>query len=108
MRGKVSIKDRGESKVIADEIYTIDEALQLLSRRVHLTLHAERFGESELEHLNEIVGRFPGERDIVFHWRENGSDRYVVRARNAKIAPVLEFVEEVKQIAGVEHVEISS
>jgi DNA polymerase-3 subunit alpha len=108
VRGKVSTKDRGESKVIADDIYTIDEALRLLSRRVHLTLHAGLFGESELERLKEIVGRFPGERDIVFHWRENGSDRYVVRARSARIEPGLEFVEELKQIAGVEHVEISS
>jgi DNA polymerase-3 subunit alpha len=108
IKGKVSMKDRGERKVIADDVYTIDEALQLLSRRIHLTLHSARFGESELKSLKEVVERFPGERDIVFHWRENGSDRYIVHAGNARIAPGLTFVEELKHITGVEHVEISN
>ena len=108
IKGKISSKDRGDSKVIADEIYTLDEALRFLSRRVHLTLRSDRFGTDELERLKEIVGRYPGERDIIFHWRENGTEHYTVQARNARIAPGLEMVAELKRIAGVEHVEISS
>lgn len=108
VRGKISSKDRGESKVIADEIYSLDEALRILSRRMHLTLRSDRFGEEELERLREVVGRYPGERDILFHWRENGTEHYIVRARNARVAPGLELVEELKRIAGVEHVEISN
>jgi len=108
VKGKISSKDRGESKVIADEIYTLDEALRFLSRMMHLTLRSDRFGKDELERLREIVGRYPGERDIIFHWRENGTEHYTVQARNARVAPGLEMVEELKRIAGVEHVEISN
>ena len=108
VKGKTSAKDRGDSKVIADEIYTLDEALRFLSRRVHLTLGSNRFGKDELERLREVVGRYPGERDIIFHWRENGTEHYTVQARNARVAPGLEMVEELKRIAGVEHVEISN
>jgi DNA polymerase-3 subunit alpha len=108
VKGKISTKDRGESKVIADEIYTLDEALRILSRRVHLTLRSDRFGTEELEMLRDVVGRYPGERDIIFHWRENGTEHYMVQARNARVAPGLQLVEELKRIAGVEHVEISN
>ncbi|UCF06733.1 MAG: DNA polymerase III subunit alpha [bacterium] len=105
--GKVSVKDRSGNKVIADNFYGIEEALDVLPRKVHLTLSSELFGEQELVHLRGVFERYPGEREIVFHWRENGRDRYVVRARGAKVSPGLELFKELKQIAGVEHVEIS-
>ncbi len=107
VKGKISMRDRGEAKVIADEIYTIDEALRFLSRKVHVILRSDRFGKEELEDLKEVVGRHPGERDLIIHWRKNGNERYIVRSRNISIAPGLEFFEEVKRITGVEHVEIS-
>ena len=107
VKGKISMRDRGEGKVIADEIYTIDEALRFLSRKVHVTLRSDRFGQEELEDLKEVVGRHPGERDLIIHWRKNGNERYIVRSRNISIAPGLEFFEEMNRITGVEHVEIS-
>jgi DNA polymerase-3 subunit alpha len=107
VKGKISVRDRGEGKVIADEIYTIDEALRFLSRKVHVTLRSDSFGMNELEVLRDVVGRYPGERDLVIHWRKNGSEKYIVRSRNMSIAPGLEFIDEMKRITGVEHVEIS-
>ena len=107
MKGKISSRDRGETKVIADEIYTLDEALKFLSRKVHVTLRSDQFGEKELEDLKETVGRHAGERDLILHWRKNGSERYVVRSRNTSVAPGLDFFEELKRISGVEHVEVS-
>jgi DNA polymerase-3 subunit alpha len=107
VKGKVSMRDRGERKIIADEIYTIDEALRFLSRKVHVTLRSDRFGTDELNDFKEVVGRHPGERDLIIHWRKNGNERYIVRSRNMSIAPGLDFFEEVQRITGVEHVEIS-
>jgi DNA polymerase-3 subunit alpha len=107
IRGKISEKDRGERKVISDEIYSIDEALSVLPRKVHLTLRQDLFGERELAGLREIVMRFAGERELVFHWRENGKETYVVRSRSMRVSPGLELFNELKHISGVEHVEIS-
>ncbi len=105
--GKVSVKDRGNNKVIADEVYTIDEAINILPRKIHLILRSDLFGENELANLKDVIERFPGQRDIIFHWRENGRDKYIVRSRIAKVSPGMEFVRELKQISGVEHVEMS-
>jgi DNA polymerase-3 subunit alpha len=106
--GKISVKDRGDVKIIADEVYTIEEAVQMLARKVHLTIRPEAFSESELDRLMETLGRFPGEREIIFHIRENGRERGAFRARLGKVSPGVELLQELIAITGVEHVEVSS
>jgi DNA polymerase-3 subunit alpha len=106
--GKASIKDRGDVKIIADEVYTIGEAVQMLARKVHLTIRPETFSESELDRLKETLGRFPGDREIIFHIRGNGAERGAFRARLGKVSPGVELLRELNTITGVEHVEVSS
>ena len=105
--GKISARDRGDVKVIADEVYTIEEAIQMLTRKVHLTIRREAFGEEELERLRETLQRFPGEREIIFHVRENGFERGAVRARIGKVSPAVELIRELERIQGIERVEVS-
>jgi len=104
--GKVSVKGQGDVKVIADEIYTVEEAIAALARKLHLTIRPEAFGSEGIDRLREALERFPGEREVVFHVRENGCER-AVRSRTARVAPRLELIEELRRIAGVEHVEVS-
>ncbi len=106
--GKVTVKDGGDVKIIADEVYTIEEAVQMLARKVHLTIRPDIFSESGLDRLKETIGRFPGEREVIFHIRENGRERGAVRARLGRVSPAVELLRELNEIAGVEHVEISS
>ena len=73
---------------------------------MHVTLRPDVFGEKELAGLREVLSRFSGERDLVFHWRENGRDRYVVRSGNTRVLPGLDLFKELKAISGVEHVKI--
>ncbi|MBN1164210.1 MAG: DNA polymerase III subunit alpha [Candidatus Krumholzibacteriota bacterium] len=107
VKGKVSIKTGGECKIIADKLYSIDEALRYLSRKVHLTLREGIFGEAELAGLKDAVQRYPGERELCFHWKRNGTDKYTIRSRSMGVSPDLELFKELKKIAGVENVEIS-
>lgn len=105
--GKISVKERGDVKIIADEVYTIEEAVQMLTRKVHLTIRPGEFGEAELERLRDTLDKFPGERDVVFHVRENGRERGAFRARLGRVAPKVELIERLREITGVEHVEVS-
>lgn len=105
--GKISVKEKGNNKVIADYVYTIGEALRTLARTVHLTIASSAFGEKELHVLKEALVRFPGEREIIFHWKQNGNVAFDVRARGPGVTPDLELLTELKQITGVEHVEVS-
>jgi DNA polymerase-3 subunit alpha len=105
--GKISMKERGDVKIIADEVYTIEEAIRMLTRKVHLTIRPGAFGEHELERLKETLGRFPGERDVIFHIRENGRERGAVRARIGRVSPGIELLKELHAISGVDNVEVS-
>ncbi|HUV37577.1 MAG TPA: DNA polymerase III subunit alpha [Patescibacteria group bacterium] len=105
--GKVSVKEKGNNKVIADYVYTIDEALRTLARTVHLTIASHAFGENELQVLKEAMVRFPGEREVIFHWKQNGNVAFVVRSRGPGVTPDLELLTELEKITGVEHVEVS-
>jgi DNA polymerase-3 subunit alpha len=106
--GKASLKDRGDVKIIADEVYTIGEAVQMLARKVHLTIRPETFSEIGLDRLKATLDRFPGDREIIFHIRENGAERGAFRARLGKVSPGVELLRELNAITGVEHVEVSS
>ena len=105
--GKISIKERGDVKIIADEVYTIEEAVRMLTRKVHLTIRPEAFGERDLERLKETLGRFPGEREVIFHIRGNGREHGALRARIGRVSPGVELLQELHTISGVEHVEVS-
>ncbi|MBD3178395.1 MAG: DNA polymerase III subunit alpha, partial [Candidatus Latescibacteria bacterium] len=107
IRGKVSSKDRGETKIIADNIYSVDRALAALARRVVLTLRSNSFDEKSLASLKDVMARFPGRRELVFNWRENGNRLFSIRSCSCSVEPSLEFVEKVKRIDGVENVEVS-
>jgi hypothetical protein len=93
--------------VIADYVYTVDEALRTLGRKVHLTIASQSFGDDELDILKSTVVRFPGEREIVFHWKQNGNVAFVVRSHGHAVTPDIELLSELKRIRGVEHVEVS-
>jgi len=79
----------------------------MLARKVHLTIRPEAFGERDLERLKETLGRFPGEREVIFHIRENGREHGALRARIGRVSPGVELLQELHTISGVEHVEVS-
>jgi DNA polymerase-3 subunit alpha len=105
--GKITIKDGSETKVIADKIYTIEEALRYLTRAIHLRVEGEKLGDSELEGLRETITRYSGEKQVVLHVKLNGDGERKVRSRAMGVSPGLELIEELKNISGVEHVEVS-
>ena len=105
--GKVTIREGTEAKVIADKVYTIDEALRYLTRAVHLRVEGEKLGDAELERLRNAISRYSGEKQVVLHVKLNGDGERKVRPRAMGVSPGLELIGELKKISGVEHVEVS-
>ena len=106
IKGKVSSKDRGDNKIIADRIFSIDGALNHLAGKVYLTLQRDLFNENGLVSLKQTVAQFPGRKELVFKWRENGDNKFFIRSRSYNVSPTLEFIKNLEEIAGVENVEI--
>jgi DNA polymerase-3 subunit alpha len=105
--GKVSMRNGTEKKVIADRVYTVDEALRHLTRALHVTLREDIFGQRELDGLREAVARHSGEKQFYVRWLRGGGEQINVRVTRAGVSPGLELIDELKTISGVEHVEVS-
>lgn len=105
--GKITIREGSDPKVIADKVYTIDEALRYLTRALHLRVEGDRLGDTELEIMRETISRFSGEKSVVLHVKLNGDGERKVRPRAMGVSPGLELIDELKKISGVEHVEVS-
>ncbi len=105
--GKITIREGSDTKVIADKVYTIDEALRYLTRAVHLRVEGDKLGDTELEIMRETISRFSGEKSVVLHVKLNGDGERKVRPRAMGVSPGLELIDELKKISGVEHVEVS-
>jgi DNA polymerase-3 subunit alpha len=105
--GKITIRDGSDTKIIADKVYTINEALRYLTRAVHLRVEGEKLGDAELESMRDTISRYSGEKSVVLHVKLNGDGEKMVRPRAMGVSPGLELIEELKNISGVEHVEVS-
>ena len=105
--GKITIRDGSETKVIADKVYTIDEALRYLTRTVHLRVDGEKLGDAGIEGLRETIARYSGEKQVVLHVKLNGDGEKKIRPRVMGVSPGLDLIGELKKISGVEHVEVS-
>lgn len=107
IKGKLSSRNRARRGIIADDIFTIDEAVRLLPRKVHLSIRYGKFEESEIEKLKAVIRNHFGEKELVFHFKQNGHDKYVVVSRGFRIDSTLGLINELKEIKGVEDVELS-
>ncbi|MDD3642691.1 MAG: hypothetical protein PHQ19_04415, partial [Candidatus Krumholzibacteria bacterium] len=105
--GKVSTKNGTEKKVIADRVYTVDEALRHLARALHVTLREDLFGRGELAGLRDTVARHSGEKQVHLRWLRSSGEEIRVRVTRVGVSPGLELIDELKTIPGVEHVEVS-
>jgi DNA polymerase-3 subunit alpha len=105
--GKITIRDGSDTKVIADKVYTIDEAIRYLTRTVHLRVDGSRLGDAELEGLRDAIAKHSGEKSVVLHVRLNGDGEKAVRPRAMGVSPGLDLIGELQNITGVEHVEVS-
>ena len=105
--GKVSTRNGVERKVIADRVYTIDEALRHLARALHVTLREDLFGSRELEGLRDAVARHSGEKQVYIRWLRGSGAELRIRATRVGVSPAVGLIDELKTISGVEHVEVS-
>jgi hypothetical protein len=74
---------------------------------VHLKVDGEKLGEAELEVMRDAIARYSGEKSLILHVKLNGDGERMVRPRAMGVSPGLDLISELKNISGVEHVEVS-
>jgi len=104
VRGRISRKDE-ESKVIANEIISLNEARDKLARSVVVTLNTDQVTDRNIMSLKNIIGTFPGNCDVVIEMATSDHGETRIRAGSSfRVAPKDELLKAVRIGADVKHV----
>jgi DNA polymerase-3 subunit alpha len=95
--------ERGDStsKVIAQDIETIQSVRQKAIKAVELNLAEENVSMELLEDLVDITFKYPGDCRLFFRVENKGGDEFLISAGDRfKIMPCHEFLREVEVLTG--------
>jgi DNA polymerase-3 subunit alpha len=89
------------SKLVANEVFSLREVRERLTRRVHFRLTTPGLADDQLHTLREIVGRYRGECEGVLHLViPNRSETIVKLPDSLKIKACDELVDDVEKLFG--------
>ncbi|MBW1680400.1 MAG: DNA polymerase III subunit alpha [Deltaproteobacteria bacterium] len=97
------------SKVIAQEITTLDAVRRRSVQAVEIPLDGDRVSREMLEDLRDMVFKYPGECKLLFRVRAGDSDPFVIHAdKRFNIEPCRELLGKMEGLIGTRVREIRS
>lgn len=82
LRGKVSNRNGGESKLLVNSVASVTEDNFPSSKEVHFTVDLDTMGEDKIIALKNVLSKHGGESRIYFHVMEGGKKTHVIRAKS--------------------------
>lgn len=73
------LKHEETTRLVADKIMTIEQALEGQANTLHISLALEKSGEPELKALKEMLQEFPGRSRVVMHLIHAGGAEAVLK-----------------------------
>lgn len=99
--GTVGKKQDQEPKLIAHDMWTLQDYIRVKTRSVHVGIRSEAIGEKELMSLKDILKKFPGSCHSFFHFNIKGEKEAIMKLPDTlKVSPAYPLVHEVEKILG--------
>ncbi|MFH1874789.1 MAG: DNA polymerase III subunit alpha [Pseudomonadota bacterium] len=93
--------DGETAKVIANEIFPLEEVAQRLTKSVHFFLHQAEIDSNHLAQLKNVLGRYKGGCPAYLHFIEpEKSETILALPDNLRLAPSTNLVADVKKLFG--------
>jgi DNA polymerase-3 subunit alpha len=103
--GRANVREEQETKLLCEQIFTLDDAIRSLARSLHLSVDASRMHRAQLDGLQALLGKHPGECEV--RMRVHGAEREVeMRSRNTKVSLSSALVESLCELLGSENVRL--
>jgi DNA polymerase-3 subunit alpha len=103
--GRASAREEQETKLLVEQVMTLDEALEKLGRTLHIELDARQLPTAKLQELKTLMAQAPGKLPVRMRLR--GEDReLVMRSRNTTIAPRRELLQAIRELLGNDQVRL--
>jgi DNA polymerase-3 subunit alpha len=94
-------KGDNRSKVLAQELQSLQNVRQQSIRAIELNLVEEKISKELLEDLVDITFKYPGECRIFFRVENKGGGEFLISAGDRfRILPCVEFLREVEVLTG--------
>ncbi|MFH1653020.1 MAG: DNA polymerase III subunit alpha [Pseudomonadota bacterium] len=106
--GKVD--NDGEScKIIAEDIYPLDEVVDRLTKSIHFNLTEHETSQKHMTQLKNMISRFPGACYVFLHlFSSDGAETVLKLPDDMRISPSQELVKTVTKYFGHDIVKFSS
>jgi DNA polymerase-3 subunit alpha len=106
--GKVNYTDRTNVKILADDIYPLDEAVNIFVNAVEISIDLTAIDVSKVAELNLVLGREFGEAPVYFKVKSDEETEPIRMLSNKyKINTKKETLSELKSLMGDEAIRIS-
>jgi DNA polymerase-3 subunit alpha len=103
--GRANVREEQETKLLAEQVFTLDDAVRACGRALHLAVDARRMGSGGLERLRELLAAHPGQCEV--RMRVSGAERELeLRSRNTRVAPSRPLIEVLVELLGAENVHL--
>ena len=98
VRGKVE-RSNGGTKLIADEVISLEDVEYTLAREVHVTLAGSADADLVAD-VEKVLARHAGACPVYFHLRRDGREVVIRAHRDFNCAPTRQFVRALERLAG--------
>jgi DNA polymerase-3 subunit alpha len=103
--GRTNVREEQETKLVCEQVFTLDDAVRRLGRRLDLMLDASQLSPEDLGRLRQRLASSPGSCEVRLH--VSGTERTVeMRSRNTQVTPSRELVDELRRLLGEENVRL--
>ncbi len=98
--GRVDLRE-DTPKLIASEVFPLEEAYRRFTKAVHLHIPNNRFGVEHLEQVRDILQRHPGHLPLLFCMEQsNGEVVYMSTGAEFHVMPNETLVHELRHVMG--------
>ncbi|MEE2753572.1 MAG: DNA polymerase III subunit alpha, partial [Candidatus Latescibacterota bacterium] len=100
LHGRLSDRN-GRISVQVEQLMQLDEARVEMADAVNVLLAGSNLMEDRLTSLKNIADRYEGGCSLFIHVQINDGNHAVIRARDLKVSPTEDFINEVNDVTGV-------
>ena len=105
IKGKLSLRE-DEPRLIANEIIPIEEAIERLTREVHIRMLSAGLEEAALESLKEILVKYPGNLPVYLNLlKPDKSETEILLGADFRINPNEALITDIENLLGLDALE---
>ncbi|MDQ7066317.1 MAG: DNA polymerase III subunit alpha [candidate division KSB1 bacterium] len=107
VQGRLSVREEEKPKILVDEVLSIPEAWNKLTRLCFLSFDLDRLDDRRIHRVQQILRTNQGHCALLFQIKSNG-DKKTFRSTKFKVRPNPDMIHQLQELLGRENVRIEA